>query len=211
MPAPMTARAVASALTQMLGRQHSAPMTTAPRSIVFTGHMIDLPDRATPRFPARLEGAAAKAIKAKIAAAKAPGMIGIASGARGGDILFHEAARGLGLVTMIVLPFSPKAFAATSLGSLAGVDWTGRFHTLWNATREDDRLMMGLPEADESFATCNNKLIELAAARGPYHLIALWDGKESGLPGGTDDLVRKAKAQSANVDIIAPQHLEASR
>jgi hypothetical protein len=168
--------------------------------------MIDLPDRATPRFPARLAAAAAKAIKAKIAAAKTPGIIGIASGARGGDILFHEAARGLGLATTIVLPFAPEAFAATSLGVADG-DWTGRFQKLWDATPGDGRLNMGLPEVDESFAACNNKLIELAAARGPFHLIALWDGQESGMPGGTDDLVRKAKAQSAGVDIIAPQDL----
>lgn len=169
--------------------------------------MIDLPDRATPRFPARLEGAAAKAIKAKIAAVKRPAMIGIASGARGGDILFHEAARGLGLATTIVLPFAPEAFEAMSLGTFPESDWSGRFKKLWNATPEDDRLVMGLPEVDESFAACNNKLIELAAARGPFHLIALWDGEESGLPGGTDDLVRKARAQSAGVDVVAPQDL----
>jgi hypothetical protein len=33
---------------------------------MFTGHMIDLPDRAEPRFPAWLEDAAGRAIKKRI-------------------------------------------------------------------------------------------------------------------------------------------------
>lgn len=184
-------------------------MAEAAASIVFTGHMIDLPERASPRFPAALEAAAAAAIRTRIARAMAPGMIGFASGARGGDILFHEAARSLGLPTMVVLPFAADIFEATSVAGVPSGDWSRRFRDLWNGTDEAHRLDLGLPEEDESFAICNARLIDLAAARGRFHLIALWDRKPSGLPGGTDDLVRRAQAQGAAVDIIAPAELPA--
>jgi hypothetical protein len=177
-------------------------MAGAAKSLVFTGHMVDLPDRATPRFPPRLEAAAAAAIKAKIEAAIAPDMLGLASGARGGDILFHEAARALGLSTMIVLPFAPEVFEETSVNGVATGDWLARFRRLWSATPEAGRLVMGLPNKGASFTACNTKLIALAAARGPFHLIALWNGEKSGKPGGTDDMIRQAQSAGAEVGVI---------
>ena len=68
-------------------------------SILFTGHMIDKPDRPTPRFPASKEAAAAIAIRAALrkvmVEAGSDPLVGIAAAACGGDILFHEACREL--------------------------------------------------------------------------------------------------------------------
>jgi hypothetical protein len=182
--------------------EYVTAMAGAAKSLVFTGHMIDRPNRATPRFPPRLEKAAAAAIEAKIEAAMVPGMVGLASGARGGDILFHEIARALGLGTIVVLPFAPKIFEKTSVAGVRSGAWVARFRRLWSATPEANRLVMGLPNKSAAFTACNTKLIDLAAARGPFRLIALWNGEESGKPGGTDDMIRQAKASGAEVDII---------
>jgi hypothetical protein len=182
-----------------------------PQSLLFTGHMIDAPDRAEPRFPASLEEAA----RARIAQAIspfAPGgpsaeaeVAGFASGARGGDILFHEQCRARGVDTVIVLPFAPELFIETSV-ILPDSDWTERFWALWNATPEDRREVMGLPQTDEAYGLCNARLLELARAFGRVHLIALWDGKSGDGPGGTADLVAKARGAD-EPDIFSPQEL----
>ncbi len=44
------------------------------QSLVFSGHMIDLPERPNPRFPARLEAAARSAICAKVRTPVRPGL-----------------------------------------------------------------------------------------------------------------------------------------
>ncbi len=57
-----------------------------PCVLVFAGHMVDRPDRRTPRFPSELEPAVAKEIQRRIEIFK-PGF-GFASAACGSDILF---------------------------------------------------------------------------------------------------------------------------
>src|SRR5215208_4043824 len=66
--------------------------------LLFTGHRIDSPRRKKPRFPADKEGAARLAIKnvvEKELARVGGEVIGIAGGASGGDILFHEVCTDL--------------------------------------------------------------------------------------------------------------------
>lgn len=185
-------------------------MTEAIQSISFTGHMIDLPDRSTRRLPAELESAAndriARSIRQIIDEGTEP-PIGFSSAARGGDILFHEAARMLGLKTTIVLPFPPEVFIETSVGGLESGNWETRFWTLWQTTPETEREVMNLPQNNDAYALCNSRLIELAVGRGRFHLIALWDGKGGDGPGGTADMVTKARAQSDEPSIISPHEL----
>jgi len=180
-----------------------------PKSIVFTGHMIDLPGRPEPRFPPTLERAARDAIRKFLIATlvKMPGdNMGFASAARGGDILFHEQARDLGLRTAIVLPFAPEIFEQTSVAGVPGSYWVDRFWRLWEKTPEPDRIDLRLPRSSEAYSLCNARIMELAAARGHFHLIALWDGK-GGKTGGTADLVSRARAGDDEPDIIDPAGL----
>ena len=180
-----------------------------PRSVVFTGHMIDLPDRPVPRFPQALERAARDAIRNYLVATltRMPGdRMGFASAARGGDIVFHEQARDLGLETVIVLHFQPEVFEQTSIAGVPASDWVDRVWRLWEMTPEPDRVDLRLPRSNEAYAQCNAKIVELAAARGPFHLIALWDGK-GGKTGGTADLVRKAQAIGDKPHIVHPADL----
>ncbi len=101
-------------------------------SLLFTGHVIDLPDRAEPRFPASLENAArmriAKAIEPYAIGAggqsewsETSAVLGFASGARGGDILFHEECCRRQVDTVIALPFEPDVFVETSV-DIPGTD-----------------------------------------------------------------------------------------
>ena len=172
--------------------------------------MTDLPGRKTPRFPQALETAAREAIRAKILAAtkgKSQTLTGIASGARGGDILFHEVCRANGISTTIVLPFNPADFIKSSVTGVPTGNWEQRFQSLWAATPEIERIILGLPVNSDAYAKCNAKIIELAAARGRFHLIALWDGGGGDGPGGTADLVARAIGQSDHPDIIDPRRL----
>jgi hypothetical protein len=181
-----------------------------PTSLVFTGHMVDLPGRPEPRFPPSLE----KAVESRIARALerfAPGSEGdndargFASAARGGDILFHEQCRRLGIPTAILLPFAPDDFVAASVGG----DWTERFWSLWNATPAADRETMNLPVADAgAYGECNIRILERARAYGRLHLIALWDGKSGDGPGGAQDMVNRAGAWDAP-DVFSPASVSA--
>src|SRR5262245_9142286 len=59
---------------------------------LFSGHMIDAPDRKIPRFPPDKEPAAAAAITDTLSKIGViPGDLAICGGACGGDLLFAEA------------------------------------------------------------------------------------------------------------------------
>ncbi|MET0678119.1 MAG: hypothetical protein ABW175_20160, partial [Bradyrhizobium sp.] len=99
-----------------------------PRKVLlFSGHMIDSPSRAEPRFPADKEPTAAKAIADlldQIGAAR--GDLAICGGACGGDLLFAEAALARQLTVAIYLPFDEDKFLAESV-DFAGADWRSRY------------------------------------------------------------------------------------
>jgi hypothetical protein len=181
-----------------------------PIALLFTGHMTDLPERDTPRFPPRLESAARAAIAAKIDVLKSAAETrGFASGARGGDILFHEECRSRGIATEVVLPFAPEEFIDTSVDDKRGPHWASRFWKLWNGTPTEQRAVLGLsPTDDEAYALCNTELRKRAQAYGLVRLIALWDEKPGGGAGGTEHMVGEVKKmhQSA-LAIINPSHL----
>jgi hypothetical protein len=179
-----------------------------PIALVFTGHMTDLPDREVPRFPPSLEDAARAAIGTELDRLKGVAG-GFASGARGGDILFHEECRRRGIATTIVLPFAPDAFEQASIAGADG-DWLRRFRRLWDETPAKRRLVLNLPVTDDAFAICNTHLLDLARRQGTLHLIALWDGKGGDGPGGTADMVRQAAGGGDQPRIIAPQDLMGS-
>ncbi len=60
-----------------------------PKLVVFSGHMIDAPDRRVPRFPLEKEGEIKALLERQLAAMNAG--IGFSSAASGSDILFLEA------------------------------------------------------------------------------------------------------------------------
>ncbi|MEO6327708.1 MAG: tetratricopeptide repeat-containing protein, partial [Ginsengibacter sp.] len=89
---------ITSALTALPDADDQQKKTT--HFLLFTGHMIDKADRKEPRFPASKELQAREAIKKKVIEEKNKldentTLTGIAGGACGGDILFHEICEEL--------------------------------------------------------------------------------------------------------------------
>lgn len=164
--------------------------------------MVDAPNRPVPRFPPAQEDAARAAIRAHLLSF-APDAKGVASGARGGDILFHECARELGVETTILLPFAPEIFLRTSVRGIPGSNWEERFRRLWSRTPASRRIVLNLPEETASYITANRAILEHAQAAPSWRLLALWDGNLSGKAGGTDDMIAMTRSLGAPVDVIS--------
>jgi tetratricopeptide (TPR) repeat protein len=98
-----------------------------PQVVAFAGHMIDAPDRKTPRFPALIENKVKDSIKGAIRTINAS--IGYSSLASGADILFAEAMAEEGGEVHVLMPFSKGDFINTSL-RFAGEQWVKRFEEL---------------------------------------------------------------------------------
>jgi hypothetical protein len=184
-----------------------------PGVILFSGHMIDRPDRPVPRFPADRERAAGAAIREALDSwTVGPGDICICSGARGGDILFAEACLDRGADLRMFLSLPKQAFLAESVRLPAELDsdWEARFDRL---------LLRGAPrwpaQGDEAgagnpFVEANARMIAhaLEAARGgPVRVLLLWDGRPGDGGGGTADVARAAQAISEDIVIIDPAQL----
>ena len=124
---------------------------------------------------------------------------GISSGANGGDILFLEACRDLGIPTDIYLALPAKEFEELSVAD-AGGNWAERFKALLEA-----RPVHVLHE--ETSSTLNiwqrtnlwmlDSVLTNEGSRGT--VIVLWDGNVEDGPGGTNDMVKHARAVGADV------------
>jgi len=170
-------------------------------ALLFTGHMIDQPKRKEERFPAWAESRARRAIHAAIAGLQwtQPGAtIGLAGGASGGDLLFHECCRELGIPTRLLLALPPDEFESISVAP-AGPQWVKRFRMLLERSGDALRVMQRddgqLEEASGNIWQCANLwMIEEANRLAPERaLLALWDGKVGDGPGGTEHFLQVAR------------------
>ncbi|HEX4301012.1 MAG TPA: adenylate/guanylate cyclase domain-containing protein [Gammaproteobacteria bacterium] len=100
-------------------------LVSLPRVVVFTGHMLDRPERTEPRFPAALEPKVTRAVAAALEECDAG--FGYCSAACGADIIFIEQMLKRGAEVHVILPFAQQDFLETSVG-FAGPQWTRRFH-----------------------------------------------------------------------------------
>ena len=87
--------------------QSSSGTLWQPRQVIlFSGHMIDAPDRTPPRFPPDKEAIAAQKIAETLDELGADSQdLGVTQGACGGDILFAEACRQRGVKLQLLQPF----------------------------------------------------------------------------------------------------------
>jgi nucleotide-binding universal stress UspA family protein/tetratricopeptide (TPR) repeat protein len=187
------------------------------RILLFAGHMVDAPDRKYPRFPPDKEGVARQAIKEAVErelSLPRGVAFGIAGGASGGDILFHEVCAELGIPTRLFLALPRDEYVRNSVQP-AGPRWVERFQQLYDShqprvlsesRQESEYLPRWLRDkADYSIWQRNALWMlhnALAEGEGGITLIALWDGKAGDGPGGTADLVQKATERGAKTVIL---------
>jgi class 3 adenylate cyclase len=129
-----TMRRQVNLLTGVIPRAREVLDVLPPANVLaFVGHMIDAPERSTPRFPAALAPAVAAAIRERVTRMYLP--VVYTSAACGADLIFVEAALAVGAEVNIVLPFDREDFVATSVAP-GGDDWVKRFReALSRATR----------------------------------------------------------------------------
>ncbi len=190
-----------------------------PHVLLFTGHRIDPPEREVPRFPADKEDAARLAIKGAIdkELARVDGgeVIGIAGGASGGDIIFHETCAELGIPTTLYLAMPRDEYVAASVQD-GGSQWIDRFDELYKRlSRREMCKSKDLPrwlqaKADYTIWQRNNLwMLYNAMACGSYYvtLLALWDGETGDGPGGTKDMVNRADESAAKTIVLQTKEI----
>jgi hypothetical protein len=199
-----------------------AVMAEFKHAILFTGHMIDVPGRARERFPAHAERAGrraiAEALEDLLTATGGESVVGLAGGASGGDILFHEVCESFEVPTLLRLALPMEEYLEASVAP-AGGNWVERFQSLLIRLRPgaikvlDDTVV--LPESLTGGASLNIwqrtnlwMLDEAMTAAPKRTLLALWDGKVGDGPGGTEHLVLLAPRFGIDVlPVIRPQTL----
>jgi tetratricopeptide (TPR) repeat protein len=198
-----------------------------PHVFVFTGHRIDDDNRAAEgkdkRFPKEMEQVARDAIKQALTKelervnGKA---IGIAGGASGGDILFHEVCAELGVTTELYLAVPREEYIKESVQG-AGTDWVVRFNNLYNKLKwrklsDSKELPRWLRQKGEKYNIWQrsnlwilNNAIALDKKGGGTNLtlIALWNGKAGDGAGGTEDMVAQAGKRGALTIILPTEEL----
>ncbi len=188
------------------------------RVVVFTGHRVDARERETPRFPSDKESLAREWIQEAVAAEKlAAGdspIVGIAGGASGGDILFHEVCADLDIATQMFLAIPADSYIAASVAD-GGPEWVRRFNDLQTTT--DPEVLADSDDVPKWLRTTkgygiwqrsNLWMLHTAFARGErVSLIALWNGQHGDGPGGTEDMVERAKQRGARAVILDASRL----
>lgn len=171
---------------------------SVPRQVLlFSGHMVDAPDRPTPRFPERWVPAALRRIEQALEQLDAgPGDLAYTQGACGGDLLYTQACLARGVPVQWLQPFADEAEFLRRSVALRGAHWAQRYHAL---RAQLDRPVQGMAadpaEAGaDPFERCNRWLLACALAHGAERLrvIALWNGQGGDGPGGTAHLLQLA-------------------
>jgi len=165
-----------------------------PRQVLlFSGHMVDAPDRKSPRFPADKVPIAGQAIDALLAELSV-GLedLAICGGACGGDLLFAKSSLERDASLEIYLPFDKPTFLSQSV-DFAGANWRSCFD---QACAEGEVHVMPdergpLPQDADPFEQNNLWMLEAANRFGgeKVHFICLWNGQGGDGPGGTQHLM----------------------
>ena len=187
-----------------------------PRQVIlFSGHMIDAPDRPTPRFPAEKEQIAAQKIAESLEALGAGAEdLALCQAAAGADQLFLEACQQRGVRCQILLPLPEPEFIEQSILPSAGGDtWRKRYFKLKEKLTDSIRILpqeLGpLPSGVDPFERCNLWLLYTTLAWGleKTRFVCLWNGGGSDGPGGTEHMYNEVKQRTGQVTWIDTRKL----
>lgn len=185
---------------------------STPRMVfLFSGHMIDKPNRPSPRFPASKEAVAAQQIADALDRFGAGvGDIALTQGACGGDLLFTEACQQRGVLVQWMQPFHEPEFIEDSVVCV-GELWRQRYFTarekLGTAIRSAPN-ELGVPPLEivrnYVYERCNLWLFYTALAYGTERVrfLCLWNGDGGDGPGGTAHMYNEVKQRTGQVTWI---------
>ncbi len=178
---------------------------------VFSGHMIDSPRRARPRFPERLAGQVKEALTRRL---EETGVrIGYASAACGADILFLEAILELGGEAHVILPYRRDDFRVDSVEIIPESDWGARFDRLLSRAKVREVSSHRMGDGGVSYDYANQVVHGLARMHATQlgvdlaHL-AVWDRQPGDGSGGTASSVERWIRSGFDVwifDLPAPE------
>jgi len=206
---PEEVEAGLAVLDRALSRLNPPDKSWRPRQVLlFSGHMIDAPNRVEPRFPAdkeKIAGAAIAAILEKLDAGSED--LALCGGACGGDLLFAEASLARGLKLEVRLAFDEPTFLQKSV-SFAPGKWTERYFQVKSHPNTTTLIMpeeLGpLPAAANPFARINLWQLYTSLAWGPekVRFVCLWNRNGGDGPGGTQHMFETVQKYSGRVYVI---------
>lgn len=175
------------------------------RIALFSGHMVDDPHRAVPRFPSHIEELVRDTLREELSKAEVD--VGFASAACGADIIFHEILHELGGETHVVLPYGRDEFVQDSVGK-EGSPWVERFDRV--LTWAKDVTQVSFHKLDDealsyeytNMVLLGRALMQAEMLSGKLIPVAVWDGGEGDGPGGTSSNVRRWRELGLEVTII---------
>lgn len=177
------------------------------QAVVVSGHMVDHPDRPSPRFPPSAESAVTKAIAEVLSGWNVgPGTLLVSGGARGADIIAAEQALQLGAEVWLLVAQPDEEFVPGSV-HLPGTDWRDRYFELRRRcpTRFQRDELGPTASPEEAFERNNDWILDAAQAAAPrLRALAVWNGARGDGPGGTWDFVQRARRMGALVAIVDP-------
>lgn len=175
------------------------------RVLLFSGHMLDAPNRKPPRFPAHKAALAAQCIATQLDELRAgPTDLALTQGANGGDILFAEACLQRGVKLQLLQPFAEAEFIENSVEP-GNADWLQRYQAITRQLATSPLAAPSelgpLPSSMNAYERCNLWLLASGLAYGPEKLvfICLWDGGGGDGPGGTAHMVAEVQKQHGRV------------
>jgi hypothetical protein len=176
--------------------------------VLFAGHRIDEPARPQPRFPAGAVDRAKALIRDALVKVGGDDMelLGLASAAPGGDILFHEVCEDLRIRSIPCLPMPAATYARHTFGAVD--EWRSRFLNLLDRARERKCDILELSDREglprwlhgagvNAWERGNRWVLHMGQAAGARKitLVALWDGQPAGDDvGGTAHMVSFVQA-----------------
>ena len=188
-----------------------------PRQVfLFSGHMLDAPNRPEPRFPADKEGVAAQKIaKALEQLGAGPEDLALTQGACGGDILFTERCQDLGVNVHWLQPFREPEFIQKSV-TRGGEVWRNRYLAAKSHLPVPPQAapeFIGEPPQNVNggypYERCNLWLLYTALSYGvdKVRFICLWNGSGGDGPGGTAHMYNEVKRRTGQVTWIDTRNL----
>jgi len=212
---------VEAALRDVSRNEELSP--TPPRFMIFTGHRVDTNGRRKPRFPntkkaiAQVRKDIESAIRAEMTRHPDEILTGVAGGANGGDLLFHEACDNLGIPSWLLLAIPREEYLIESVQD-GGRDWVERFERIYETRRAAGRLLVLQQEGERPMPDWladmpaygvweRNNLWTLSFGFQFGHdrasLIAFWDGQRGDGMGGTEDMVALAQERGVPQTVLS--------